>query len=899
MKRKDIIFQEILQNFGHNTAFTTLELSERLNMNRANVSHELNKLVREELLNKKNTRPVKFILNQSLPLQDSIEQINKNRNTIFQMFFQENISLRPAIDQAKSAVLYPPIGMHTLLLGETGVGKTMFASIMHTFAIESGRLQEGAPFITFNCADYANNPQLLLGQLFGVKKGAYTGAVQQKGLLEKAHNGILFLDEIHRLSPEGQEMLFTFIDHGFFRRLGETENENTANVFIICATTENPESSLLNTFSRRIPMTISIPPLRERTYEERFLLIKRFFFEESKRIGKDIYVSTNSMRSFIFYQCRNNIGQLKTDIQLACAKAYSEYVTGKRSEIKIFSTDLQWYIKEGLFIEKKTKHSIPFYDSQYIFNVTEGLLSNISSATTTIYDQIDHKYEELKNREVDHAELALLLESDIQSYFTHYLSNMNKKISKDNLLKIVSPDIVMIGEKIISLAENTLHKAFDEKIVSGLCLHIQTLLQRIQTNKPIYHPNINGIRQKYKQPFSIALDCIKLIEEEFQVNIPFDEVAFITMFFVIENDDHYSSHTKVLVLAHGNGIAKEMASVTNHLLINDAVIGIDMPLHESPKVFLDRVKTYIRSIEAPAGILLLIDMGSLAFIGEMIEKEFHIPVRVVPMVSTAHVLEASRKAQIGYNLDELYQDVKNLTSFYLQTRKEQSNKQQELKSVILTACLTGEGSAVAIKTMLENYLHYDKNYLDILPISIFDKKELQVMLSKISKERNILCLVCNFDIEVPFLTYHLKDILSMKATKMIQELITIEETYSQMAITLEETLQISEGRDLIANIRKALRELQNATNKFINLDSMIGIVLHISCMVDRLQKHQPLTSFSNKDEYMNNHYRLYVKTKQCLINLESIYNISIPDDEICYIVYIFFENEEIITMNET
>ena len=430
MKRKDNIFQAIQEHFGFDTAFTTIELADLLNMNRANVSNDLNQLVKENRLQKTNSRPVKFIMNQTLPLDHSIEQTSKKPNTTFNLFYQENISLRPAIDQAKSAVLYPPLGMHTLLLGETGVGKSLFASIMHTFAIETERLQKDAPFIVFNCADYANNPQLLLGQLFGVKKGAYTGAVNQKGLLEKAHNGILFLDEIHRLSAEGQEMLFTFIDHGYFRRLGETENESTANVLIICATTENRESSLLNTFSRRIPMTITIPPLRDRTYEERFLLIKRFFFEESKRIGKDIYVSANSMRSFIFYQCPNNIGQLKADIQLACAKAYSEFVTGKRNEIKIFSTDLQWYIKEGLFIEKKTKHSIPFYDHQYIFNVTEGLLSNISSASTTIYDQIDQKYDELKKRNVDHAELAILMENDIQSYFTHYLSSINKKISK-------------------------------------------------------------------------------------------------------------------------------------------------------------------------------------------------------------------------------------------------------------------------------------------------------------------------------------------------------------------------------------------------------------------------------------------------------------------------------------
>lgn len=93
--------------------------------------------------------------------------------------------------------------------------------MMHKFAMEAARLTETAPFVVFNCADYANNPQL-----FGVKKGAYTGAVEQKGLIEKANGGILFLDEVHRLTPEGQEMLFTFIDGGMYRRLGESENAN-------------------------------------------------------------------------------------------------------------------------------------------------------------------------------------------------------------------------------------------------------------------------------------------------------------------------------------------------------------------------------------------------------------------------------------------------------------------------------------------------------------------------------------------------------------------------------------------------------------------------------------------------------------------------------------------------
>ncbi len=145
--------------------------------------------------------------------------------TRFETLIGGEEGLKVAIQQAKAAMLYPPRGLHTLLCGPSGVGKTTFARLMHVFAVELKALPVGAPFISFNCADYAGNPQLLMAHLFGVVRGAYTGADRDReGLVEQANGGILFLDEVHRLPPEGQEMLFYLIDRERFRRLGEVRS---------------------------------------------------------------------------------------------------------------------------------------------------------------------------------------------------------------------------------------------------------------------------------------------------------------------------------------------------------------------------------------------------------------------------------------------------------------------------------------------------------------------------------------------------------------------------------------------------------------------------------------------------------------------------------------------------
>ncbi len=124
------------------------------------------------------------------------------------------------------------------------------------------------------------------------------------------------------MPPEGQEMLFTFMDTGHFARLGESEKTRTANVLIIAATNENPHSNLLATFLRRIPTVINIPALSEKGIREKVQIVNYLFRQEAARIQRDLDVNISVIESILFASNYGNIGQLKSQIKLICARAF-------------------------------------------------------------------------------------------------------------------------------------------------------------------------------------------------------------------------------------------------------------------------------------------------------------------------------------------------------------------------------------------------------------------------------------------------------------------------------------------------------------------------------------------------------------------------------------------------
>ncbi len=434
---------------------SSLDIVEKLSILRNNASSDLNKLYKDGLLIKIKGKPTKYFdrerfenifqilledqclecssLADLVPILDySNEKEVSNTNNLdpFNKLIGSNHSLAGIVKLGKSSILYPN-GLHTILLGESGVGKSLFAEIMYEYGVQNNVFSKNSSFVVFNCADYANNPNLLVAQLFGTVKGAYTGAdTDKKGLIEEADGGVLFLDEIHRLPPEGQEMLFLYIDKQKFRRLGETSSERTAKVLIIAATTENPNSMLLTTFLRRIPSSIRIPSLKERTLSEKLMLVNNLYSAESKKINMPIHVDKNCLSDLMLYNPHGNIGQLASDIQLSVARSYLDSRLNNLDKVHITKDSLPLYTNNTLSnIEISTRQKVELLLDKNEYKFSPG--SQIfKTAPTPTYDFVKFYNNQLNILGEDNV--------DIKKTFSDY----TQLIAKNLTLQKMYPDFL-------------------------------------------------------------------------------------------------------------------------------------------------------------------------------------------------------------------------------------------------------------------------------------------------------------------------------------------------------------------------------------------------------------------------------------------------------------------------
>lgn len=376
-------------------------------------------------------------------------------------------------------------------------------------------------------------------------------------------------------------------------------------------------------------MVICIPPLRKRTFEERLYLIKNFFKEESIRLNKEIYVSLNSMRALLSYNYPNNVGQLKSDIQLICAKSYSLYLTNKKDDVRIVSRNLPSYIQDGLYKEKEHRsiwnkligEEIDFF--KFSSKSTESFSFDNNDAG--IYSFIKNKLENLKSQGISNIDIEEILEKDIANYYTISSNAITNEINRKNLYTIMDDNILDCFDLIINYINKQLNHTLNNNIYTAFALHINTLIRRINNDKPIVNPNLSKIKKLYKKEFQIALGIREILENTLNISVPLEECGYLALFLVPEMkfSDSIDDMVKIIVIAHGESTASSMKDVVSKLLGEDCIIAIDAPIEISAAEILNKLRDIIKNTKSNGGYLLLVDMGSFTTFAEIIEDEIN------------------------------------------------------------------------------------------------------------------------------------------------------------------------------------------------------------------------------------------------------------------------------------
>lgn len=249
------------------------------------------------------------------------ERINSKFS--FSSIIGKSKKIAEAIEYAKKVA---PTDTTVLLLGDTGTGKELFAQAIH-----NANKRKSRAFIAINCS--AIPKDLQESELFGFKKGAFTGALNdKKGYFEEADGGTIFLDEVGDMSMETQAKLLRVIENKTYTRVGDSK-ERTLDIRIIAATNQDLGQLIedgrfrKDLFYRLNTFTIKLPSMKERA-DDLELFILHFVEHYSSKLKKEIRtVSPKFTEGLKKYSFRGNIRELKNIIERAVILANNYELT--------------------------------------------------------------------------------------------------------------------------------------------------------------------------------------------------------------------------------------------------------------------------------------------------------------------------------------------------------------------------------------------------------------------------------------------------------------------------------------------------------------------------------------------------------------------------------------------
>lgn len=888
------------KNYENNTSSA---LSETLQLSRNEVALMLRELHSKGVLVKIEQKPFLYVDVETMKQEGyavdkssypDIESMMKKEQekADFEKLIGYQGSLGELVKQCKATISYPPKGLPMILYGETGTGKSMIARLTYEYARNQGILRSGGKFISVNCSEYANNPELLTANLFGHVKGAFTGADKDNpGLIALADGGVLFLDEVHNLKAECQEKLFLFMDQSIYHRVGDNERWYESNVRIIFATTEDPEKVLLKTLQRRIPMVFTVPNLEDRGMEERVMMLYMMFKDEEQRLKQKIKISPKVYNILLTHNFSGNIGGLKSCVQSCCVKSLfernekgellvrlhslpkhllNEYTS--KNQVVLSSSDADYIDAQDLqsFVQKE-KPIICLHEAMIAsFQAYEKHELNKEACMTKLQDHlqdyIDHVF--FKNYDVKEKEFY---QKGVKSIFEIIASRYGLKISNNDLLSI-------------SLYLHDYHKDF------------HSCYNWMVQNKEIFHRMEAFLKDECYHEYHVAKEVSNYLHSYMDIEI-LNMVSIVLMLYIRSIVNVTDQRRNVaIILAHGFSTASSIADATNKFLGSYVFDAIDMPLSVDTNTILEKLNLFLSRIGKYEELYLLVDMGSL----EEIYKGIHIEnanIGIINNISTKTALEIGTGIIQNRPMEEIFQHViaYGNTSYHIE-------KHREREKIILCSCASGMGTAEKLRVIIQDSLPCDipisvktYNYNELVEkggnVAFFDSYHVLCVIGTLNPNIEGLNFIPIEDLiisdQLNELDQYMKDSMNQEEMEVFRK--NIVKNFSLSNIM--SNLTILNPNKLLEHVADAIDRLQNAMNLKFSNHTCFGLYVHISCLIERLVMNKGIDHYQDIQEFEQREEKFISLVKQTFKEVEVFYGVDISIAEIGYI-YDYIKNDQ-------
>ncbi len=876
LSNKDRVYEALAvyenQPNKNQLGLSTIELAGKLNLQRTNISALLNDLVEEGKVEKIIGRPVLYRV-----IQKSVNT-PKLDDSCFNELVGNQGSLKNAISLIKAAVLYPQFKFNVVIVGESGTGKSLFAKMIHRHAIEVGRIKSDAPYVKVNCKSYVGHEEKLTSDLFEDKPD---------NLFTQAEGGMLFVDYADLVVGKDRERLMRFIET---QELYFTNEETPVkkNVTVILCCNQQANHDVVEYYAQKIMVYIKIPSLKERSLEERLELIKQTFIKEARQADRSFEVPADIMRCLMLYDCTYNIRQLRSDIRIGCASGFVRTRNQKNGNTLLAMSDFNDDIRKGFLNYKQQRSELEAVlpeDYTFVFDKKSQIEQVAANFNTkdSIYQMIDHKVNELKERGLQEEDISVITTTHIQSIIESYQRYLTKQtLNIEQLSKVVDIKIINMVKDFLDQAQILFQVNYPLSLYYGLSLHIGALVQSTNRTQRLGNKQIMGIISEYQKEYLYCAQFINILELEYGISILMDEAVILTMFILGKDQQKSEAHPVLLMCMHGTGTATSVATVINTLVQTENAHGFDMSLDSEPLQVYQDLKNKVIQINQGKGVIVIYDMGSFKNMLETIASETNIEIRPLYMPITLLGIDAARRCSLDDDIDNVYHQL-------IQSLKDTAQTPNYRTPAIVTLCNTGEGGALELKKYLEQNCLKTR---EIIPLAISDRKELVNQVKDILRTYRIQSFVGTYDpnlFGIPFISItNIFECNPKKLDNLLDFNISNQQSVDMEAIYdyLDDSLEFVDVVKVKKYLPQLLDELEEVSNEELSNDQRLGLFVHIACSINRALANEKTPTNIQKNSLMKKYESLFKEIIRCFKPIEKAFGIIVNDDEIANVMCI-------------